>query len=447
MNIAATSVSMDAAQTSREMEQRINGVSMTSGLPTGQSDAFGIRLASMLASSTQTHISCRSEISPVCGGIPPLDASTAARTEATKTVLSQLTEQVIGQQVTLSALEDQLTSFPGEQAASPLFRLGTAQLMSGMVCSEQESLLFSAQGMVETTDGRHISFDLGLSMQRSTVAVQTASLGITPLFIDPLILQFELDAPLLGDSTFLFDLDSDGTQEDLACPGGGCGFLAFDRNSDGVINNGLELFGPDSGSGFGELAELDGDGNQWIDESDPFFDRLLIWTPDGQGGESLRSLKEAGVGAIAVTHAGTSFQLQQTDGTALGTIKASGLFLTEDGEVRSLHEVDLALPSTVAESTTAPLAAASTRFESTLQALRDIISMQRMRLRMMLTGERLRGAMARREEQHNLFFGGLQARSEWQALVERMLEQQHVLAGEPTADAGRDTTSSTRYPS
>ena len=180
MRIAATTIGMDAALTSKETEQRINHLSTSSA--TGQTDAFGIRLASLLASSTHSLCSCRSVISPVRGGVAPLDAGAPAQTDTSKTVLAQLAEQVIGQQVTITALEQELTALPPGQTASPLFSLGTAQLMRGTLSSERQSLLFAAQGCVETTDGRRISFDLGLSMERTTVAAQTALLGVTPLF-------------------------------------------------------------------------------------------------------------------------------------------------------------------------------------------------------------------------------------------------------------------------
>ncbi len=443
MRIAATTIGMDAALTSKETEQRINHLSTSSA--TGQTDAFGIRLASLLASSTHSLCSCRSVISPVRGGVAPLDAGAPAQTDTSKTVLAQLAEQVIGQQVTITALEQELTALPPGQTASPLFSLGTAQLMRGTLSSERQSLLFAAQGCVETTDGRRISFDLGLSMERTTVAAQTALLGVTPLFIDPLILQFDLDAPLLGDTVFRFDLDSDGIKEELACPGSGCGFLAFDRNGDGVINNGLELFGPSSGSGFGELAELDDDANLWIDESDPLFAQLRIWTQDGQGGRSLRTLKEAGVGAIAVTHAGSGFELQQTDGTVLGTIKASSLFLTEDGQVRPMHEVDLASPAIPENAGSAVPSPTESRFDTALRALRDIIGIQRMRLQMMLTGQRLRGTMVRKEERHDLLFNWLQARGEWQTQLERRFELRPGPADRPVLAASGGDTAAVRH--
>ena len=420
MNIAATAVSMDAARTYKEVEQRFTGVSRGTAPADSpeQTDLFGVRLATMLASATQTTLACRSEVSRADGSCDPTftGSDNQAGPEA---ALAHLTEQVIGQPVRISAAETDPIPSPPPPAPSPLLGVQTASLVSGVVYREEESLLFSARGSVQTTDGREIAFDLGLALERHTVAATTAALDVSTLFIDPLVLQFDLDSPLLGDSTFLFDLDSDGTEENLACPGGGCGFLAFDRNQDGRINSGLELFGPSSGSGFGELADLDSDANCWIDESDPAFDQLLIWTPDGQGGEALKSLREAGVGAIAVTHAGTGFQLERADGSILGTITASGIFLTEAGEVRPLQEVDLALPGTQSASgANGRDGADDQQLEAALLGLRDIISMQRLRLRMMLTGERLRRAVAPREEQQHFLFDWLHARNEWHARIE-----------------------------
>ena len=263
MHITATALSMDASHTYKEVEQRVSGLTATGTPVNGQSDAFGVRLASMLASSCATEICCASEIKRTAPSNNPAEAPKGSTDPAGTALLSQVTRQVTGQSVRIKAFQDSLTTSTTlramQQESTPLSSLQSVSFTSGTVYSEATSLLFSAQGTVQTEDGREIAFDLGLAMEQNTVAAQTASFAATGLFIDPLILQFELDSPLLSNTSFLFDLDSDGEMEDLACPGSGCGFLAFDRNGDGRINNGTELFGPDSGSGFGELAQLDSD--------------------------------------------------------------------------------------------------------------------------------------------------------------------------------------------
>ena len=41
----------------------------------------------------------------------------------------------------------------------------------------------------------------------------------------------------------------------------GSGYLALDKNGDGTINDGSELFGTRNGDGFADLAQYDEDGN------------------------------------------------------------------------------------------------------------------------------------------------------------------------------------------
>jgi hypothetical protein len=44
------------------------------------------------------------------------------------------------------------------------------------------------------------------------------------------------------------------------------GLLVIDKNLDGKVNDGSELFGPSTGDGFEKLARYDEDRNGWIDE-------------------------------------------------------------------------------------------------------------------------------------------------------------------------------------
>lgn len=64
-------------------------------------------------------------------------------------------------------------------------------------------------------------------------------------------------AASLTERDFAFDIDLDGHADQIAFVGTGSGFLALDRNGDGEINDGSELFGPESGDGFAELAAYD----------------------------------------------------------------------------------------------------------------------------------------------------------------------------------------------
>jgi hypothetical protein len=115
----------------------------------------------------------------------------------------------------------------------------------------------------------------------------------------------------------------------------------LDRNEDGVINDGTELYGPQSGSGFAELSQHDEDGNGWIDEGDSVYDRLRLWSRDESGGERLIGLGQAGVGAIYLGHIDTPFQLKDEDNQLQGRVRDTGLFLRENGGSGTVQELDL----------------------------------------------------------------------------------------------------------
>lgn len=368
MKLAAAAVSMDATRISKEWEQQINKREM----PKDEIPAFGIRFSQALASSTESSISARSMVGSI--GKPP--ASPLPMGEGDQ-VLTLLTEKVLGMPV---RLREPSRSFG--QGRSPQTAQGLT-LSTVTSYHVEESLMFAAQGSITTTDGRNISFELNLSMTSQTTMTRTMSVD-AGLLLDPLVLQFDTTSPLLGESFFTFDLDGDGMAEQLARPGCGCGFLAFDRNGDGVINNGFELFGPSSGSGFAELAQLDGDANLWLDENDPLFSRLSVWRPGVNGETTLQSLAEAGVGAIALTHAGTTFQLRAGDGRILGQVAASGIFLTENGEVRALQELDLAVAGDVRPPLPGGGIAMPSEMLEAIAVLRHIIGMQRLRLRFLV---------------------------------------------------------------
>ena len=140
----------------------------------------------------------------------------------------------------------------------------------------------------------------------------------------------------------MFDLDADGHEEAISRLGAGSGFLALDKNNDGKITDGAELFGTSSGDGFRDLAAYDEDGNGWIDENDSVFSKLKVWTKDENGKDYLIDLKQADVGAIYLANADTQFSLKNDENDLNAEIKKTGIYLKEStGAVGTLNHVDL----------------------------------------------------------------------------------------------------------
>ena len=210
---------------------------------------------------------------------------------------------------------------------------------------EAEQTRFSAAGIVKTTDGREIRFDLTLLMSREHLEQVDLSLraGDAVRKQDPLVINFDGTAAQLTEGKFSFDLDSDGKPDSISFVGSGSGFLVLDRNHDGKVNNGSELFGPATDNGFLELAAHDQEGNGWIDENDSIYRQLYIWTRDSNGNDHLGTLAEKAVGAISLSHIGTRFDLRNVDNRFDGQIRSSGIYLREDGGVGTVQQIDLAV--------------------------------------------------------------------------------------------------------
>ncbi|MBE0583588.1 MAG: hypothetical protein IH612_07450, partial [Desulfofustis sp.] len=208
---------------------------------------------------------------------------------------------------------------------------------------EHEQTSFNADGVIVTEDGQNISFQVQLTMSREFYDEQHLSIRAGDALKDPLVVNFAGAATELSDTSFHFDIDQDGTEEQLRFVAQGSGFLALDRNEDGVVNNGSELFGALTGEGFSELQNYDADRNGWIDENDNIYDRLRIWTRDESGQSHLFSLGQKGVGAIYLDHVSTPFSLKDEVNTLQGQVRSTGLFLFENGSTGTVQQIDLAV--------------------------------------------------------------------------------------------------------
>ena len=208
--------------------------------------------------------------------------------------------------------------------------------------NEKENTSFSSKGTVKTADGRTIDFDINVGMSREFEEYFKENMQIQKLNLcDPLVIHLNDNVAGLSDQTFFFDIDADGVKDEISELSKGSGYLALDKNGDGIINDGSELFGTKSGNGFKELSAYDDDGDGWIDEDDEVWSKLKIWTKDEAGKDILLTLKEAGVGAINLQSAKTNFSLNDDKNNTRGVIRNTGIFLYENGNVGTVQHLDV----------------------------------------------------------------------------------------------------------
>ncbi|MFP6848151.1 MAG: hypothetical protein VCA57_05565 [Pseudomonas sp.] len=128
------------------------------------------------------------------------------------------------------------------------------------------------------------------------------SINTEPKQTDPLVLDLASNGFSTSGLTrsVRFDLDADGKLEQISVPTGDDALLAYDRNGNGRIDDGSELFGDQNGAsnGFAELRKYDDNGDGRIDSQDAIFEHLSLMRFDAQGRQSSQSLSAAGVSAI-----------------------------------------------------------------------------------------------------------------------------------------------------
>lgn len=280
-----------------------------------------------------------------------IDPDKALEHEPRYQIIKRMIEALTGKEIRLNRLEAFEAKRSIEPGAAPS-AAPTADRPAGFGLEyerretyyEAEHSAFSAKGLIKTTDGKEIAFDLNLVMSRKYYEENSVSLRMGDAVMkDPLVINFEAEAAKLTDIKFSFDLTSNGNAEQISFVGHGSGFLALDRNSDGIINNGSELFGPATGNGFAELAAHDLDGNQWIDENDAVYEQLRIWTKDSKGNDKLHTLAEKNIGAIYLGNTETSFELKNAQNRLDGRVLTSSIFLSETGRIGTVQQIDLAV--------------------------------------------------------------------------------------------------------
>ncbi|NMY12672.1 S8 family serine peptidase [Pseudomonas veronii] len=156
---------------------------------------------------------------------------------------------------------------------------------------------------------------------------------------DPIVLDGGGDGVRIGVGQIDFDLDADGVAERLPWTASTDPVLVLDRNGDGRIANGTELFTltAQSTGVRPALATLDSNGDGKLDATDKQWSALRLWADRNQdayasAGE-LSSLADLGIQSI---------NLAPISGSVAGQTNVQGLVATYiNGTTRTLWDVDL----------------------------------------------------------------------------------------------------------
>lgn len=206
---------------------------------------------------------------------------------------------------------------------------------------EEEISLFNATGSVTLETGENLDVDFSQFSQRSFYLENSLELKVGEVELtDPLVVN--LQGPLsLTENKHNFDLDNDGEVESINFASGNSGFLALDRNQNGTIDDGSELFGALTGNGFLEMSELDEDGNGFIDSGDSVFTDLLFYQKDREGNDKTQKISDLGIGALYLGHQATPFQVKDNNNELQAEVRSSGIFINENSSTGSLQQIDL----------------------------------------------------------------------------------------------------------
>jgi len=169
-------------------------------------------------------------------------------------------------------------------------------------------------------------------------------------YVDPLVLDLNGDGieTVSVNSGITFDFNGDGLKTGTGWLSGDDGFLVLDRNGNGTIDNGSELFGVDTvksdgtlaKDGFDALRDLDSNGDGVFDAYDLLFEQMRVWQDKNQDGisqaDELKSLTELGISTI---HLDSNASNKLDNGNR---ISATGTIEFADGSTGMAANLDLA---------------------------------------------------------------------------------------------------------
>jgi len=214
---------------------------------------------------------------------------------------------------------------------------------SGNISTGRQSQALTTEEMSASLARRN-SYELNLKFRQNTsveerIGISLEELGIKK--VDPLVLDLDGKGIQLTEAGkgAIFDVTADGKLDSTAWVKGNTALLTYDRNGNGVVDNGSELFGDQNGAadGFEELGKYDTNGDRKITILDPIFKALKLYRDlNGDGKMSkneFSSLSELGIKALNLNFMRTSADINGN------SLILNGSFEREDGSTGQLADV------------------------------------------------------------------------------------------------------------
>ena len=238
-------------------EQVTNQLSISAAHTTPLTRSLANRLSNLPQQSANLAAPAKNAIEPTQSG----ESCTESTIEPRLQVLIRMIEILTGKKIQIREMDipqDKPTQDNPAPASNPATQQTTNQCDNwGLryhyeaTIRETEFTSFNAQGVIKTDDGQEIVLDIELNMSREFIQHEQVDITAGAARLkDPLVINFNGHAAQFGQQQFGFDLDADGHNENITQLAATSGLLALDKNSDGKINNGSELFGALNGDGF-----------------------------------------------------------------------------------------------------------------------------------------------------------------------------------------------------
>ena len=221
----------------------------------------------------------------------PIQSSVVSITDNLQTVktgslLYQIVSRLLLTPEQDKQLSDSLEKMQGSQPTESQSIESVEQPISSNLNINQFSLIIELS-ILNVNQQTLIINDQSGQFIRQTTVVEAFSMRLEISFgpqteevSDPLIIDVKGDGFTTSgiESGVAFDIDADGFIDQVSIPTTDDAFLALDVNGNGIIDNGSELFGDQTGyqNGFEYLASFDDNNDNKIDANDRIFNSLLM---------------------------------------------------------------------------------------------------------------------------------------------------------------------------